>query len=72
MKILIIPTTTLDTKNAPPKTIFRPTSPSLVLVKETILAKTSAAPFPSERRVTPAIVGDSFNTLDKFSKEEQK
>lgn len=70
--MLIIPTTTLDTKNAPPRTLFRPTSPSPVLVKDTILAKTSGAPLPRERRVTPAIVGDSLKILDKPSKEGQK
>lgn len=69
---LMTPTTTLDTKKAPPKILFRPTSPLLDLVKETILAKTSGAPLPSERRVTPAIVGESFKSLDRLSKEGQK
>lgn len=70
--MLMTPTTMLDTKKAPPNTLFRPTSPSPDLVKETMLAKTSGAPFPSERRVTPAMVGESFKILDKLSKEEQK
>lgn len=66
------PTTVLDTKKAPPRTLLRPISPLPDLVKETIEAKTSGAPFPSERRVTPAMVGESFKILDKLSKEEQK
>lgn len=70
--MLIIPTTILDTKKAPPKTLLSPRSPLADLVKETIEAKTSGAPFPSERRVTPAMVGESFKILDKLSKEEQK
>jgi hypothetical protein len=72
IKILITPTTILETKKAPPKTLLRPTAPLPDLVKETIEAKTSGAPFPNERRVTPAMVGESFKILDKLSKEEQK
>lgn len=52
--------------------LFSPTSPLPDLVKETMEAKTSEAPFPSERRVTPAMIGESFMSLDKLSKEEQK
>lgn len=68
---LIIPTTTQETKNAPPSTLLRPTSPEPDR-KETMLAKTSGEPLPRERSVTPAMVGESLRTLDKFSTEEQK
>ena len=59
-------------KKAPPKILFRPTPALPDLVNETILAKTSEAPFPNERRVTPAIAGESLKILDKLSKEVQK
>lgn len=68
----IVPTTKLETKNAPPKIELSPKSPLFDLVKETTLENKSGAPFPRERSVTPAIVGDSFKTLDKLSKEGQK
>ncbi|KAL2502231.1 uncharacterized protein Fot_36079 [Forsythia ovata] len=70
--ILTTPTTKHDMKMAPPNTPLRPTSPSPDRVKEIILAKTSLAPFPSGRSVVPAIVGDSFRTVDKLSTEGQK
>lgn len=70
--MLMTPTTALETKKAPPRTLFRPTSASPDLVKEMMLAKTSGAPLPRERRVMPAMVGDSFRVLDKPSKEGQK
>ncbi|KAK9157631.1 hypothetical protein Scep_004205 [Stephania cephalantha] len=72
MAMLIIPTTTVDTNRAPPNTLLRPTSPVPALVKETRLENTSGAPLPRERRVTPAMVGESFRKLDKLSNEEQK
>lgn len=72
VNILITPTTILETKKAPPRTLFRPTSPSSDRVKETILEKTSDAPLPRARRVTPAIVGGSFRILDRLSSDEQK
>jgi len=68
----IVPTTKLETKNAPPKIELSPKSPLFDLVKETTLENKSGAPLPRERSVTPAIVGDSFKTLDKLSKEGQK
>uniref|UniRef100_A0A2P2J996 Uncharacterized protein n=1 Tax=Rhizophora mucronata TaxID=61149 RepID=A0A2P2J996_RHIMU len=68
----IIPTTTQVTKEAPPSTVLNPISPVPLPIKDTRLEKTSGAPLPSERRVTPAIVGDNFNNRDKFSSEEQK
>jgi len=71
--MLIIPTTTLETKKAPPKTQLRPTRFVVVApVKDTMLENTSGAPLPRERRVTPAIVGESLKSLDKPSKFEQK
>ena len=66
------PTTILDTKNAPPKILLSPTSPSSERVNETMPEKTSVAPFPRGRRVVPAIVGERFKVLDKLSKEGQK
>lgn len=72
IEMLIIPTTIVDTKKAPPRILLRPTAPLPDLVKETIEANTSGAPFPSERRVTPAMVGESFKIFDKLSKAEQK
>jgi hypothetical protein len=70
----MIPTTTHDMKEAPPTTVLRPISmfvpPSPI--NDTKLEKTSEAPLPRERRVTPAIVGDSFKSLDRLSSEEQK
>ncbi|KAF1883324.1 hypothetical protein Lal_00015117 [Lupinus albus] len=70
--MVIIPNTALDTKNAPPRMLFSPTAPLLELVKETTVAKKSGAPFPRERRVTPAMVGDSLKMLDKPCKLLQK
>jgi hypothetical protein len=68
----MIPTTTQETKEAPPSTVLKPTLDVPSPIKDTRLAKTSGAPLPSERRVIPAIVGDKFNSLDNFSSEEQK
>ncbi|KAA8518355.1 hypothetical protein F0562_015762 [Nyssa sinensis] len=61
----------LDMKNAPPKTLLRPTPPSPDLVKEIILENTSLAPLPRGRRVVPAMVGESFKAFDKHSTEGQ-
>jgi hypothetical protein len=71
-KMLKIPTTTQVTKEAPPNTVLKPKSDVPSPIKDTTLAKTLGALFPSERRVTPTIVGDKFNSLDKSSSEEQK
>lgn len=49
-RMLMIPKTALDTKKAPPRMLLRPTSPLLVPVEETTLAKKSGAPFPRERK----------------------
>jgi len=70
--MLTIPTTTQETKDAPPSTVLKPMSWVPLPLKETRVAKTSLAPFPRERRVTPAIVGESLSNLDKFSREGQK
>ncbi|KAL5708693.1 hypothetical protein ACHQM5_019459 [Ranunculus cassubicifolius] len=61
-----------ETKKTPPKTLLRPTPPVPSPIKETKLENTSFAPLPKERRVTPAIAGESFRTIAKLSKEEQK
>jgi hypothetical protein len=66
------PKTHVETKNAPPKMLFKPTAPLFELVKETTLAKKSGAPLPRESKVTPAMVGDSLKMLDKPSREVQK
>ena len=71
-EMLMMPVTTLETKKAPPRILLRPTSPSLEPVKEIMLEKTSEAPFPSERRATPAMVGESFRVLERLSREGQK
>lgn len=71
-EMFIIPTTTLDTKNSPPNMLFRPISLVPSLEKEIILERTSGAPFPRERRVIPAKVGESLRISDKPSSEEQK
>ena len=70
--MLMIPTTTHVTKEAPPSTVLRPTSHVPSPIIETMLEKKSGAPLPRESRVTPAIVGDNFSKLDKLSSEEQK
>lgn len=72
MQMLMVPTTTHDTKKAPPKMLLRPMTLVPVPMKETMLEKTSGAPLPKERSVTPAMVGGSFRSLDKLSKFEQK
>ncbi|KAM0980415.1 hypothetical protein EV2_014172 [Malus domestica] len=72
IEMLKIPTTAQDTKEAPPRTVLRPISPVPPPINETRLENTSGAPLPRESRVTPAIVGDNFNNLDKLSSEEQK
>lgn len=71
-RILMIPKTAVETKNAPPKMLLRPTAPLFELVKETTLAKKSGAPFPKESNVTPAMVGDNLKMFDKPSREVQK
>lgn len=70
--MLMIPTTTHVTKEAPPSTVLRPMPRVPLPIKETMLAKKSGAPLPRESRVAPAIVGDNFSSLDKLSSEEQK
>ncbi|KAJ1393263.1 putative sodium/potassium/calcium exchanger 3-like [Sesbania bispinosa] len=70
--MLTIPTTTQDTKETPPRTVFKPMLRVPLPWKDTRLEKTSQAPLPRERRVTPAIVGDNLSNLDKFSREGQK
>ncbi|KAK1404453.1 hypothetical protein POM88_004058 [Heracleum sosnowskyi] len=50
------PTITQVTNNAPPKTLFNPTSPTSVPTKAAILSKTSGAQFPSGCRAMPATV----------------
>lgn len=70
--MLMIPTTTLDIKNAPPRTLLNPTSPSPDRVKEMILENTSVTPLPRGRSVVPAIVGERLRILDKLSREGQK
>ena len=69
---LMTPKTALETKNAPPRMLLRPTAPSLDLVKETTLAKKSGAPFPRESKVTPAMVGDSLKMSERPSRLLQK
>jgi len=69
---LMTPRTALDTKNAPPRMLLRPTAPSLDLVKDTTLAKKSGAPFPRESKVTPAMVGDSLKMSERPSRLLQK
>lgn len=71
-QMLMIPTTTVETKNAPPRMLLRPTSLVFSPMKETMLANKSGAPFPRERRVAPAMVGESFKVFDRPSREEQK
>ena len=63
--MLTLPTTTQDTKETPPRTVLKPMSRVPLSWKETRLEKTSGAPLPRERRVTPAIVGDNLSNLDK-------
>jgi hypothetical protein len=70
--ILIIPTTTHEIKEPPPRTVLKPMSCVPLPLKETSVAKTSLAPLPRERRVTPAIVGESLKTLERLSREGQK
>lgn len=72
MNKVITPTTTVVTKNAPPRTLLIPTSPAPEPAKDTRLENTSGAPFPKDSKVTPAMEGESLKTLDSFSKEEQK
>ena len=50
--MLMIPTTTHVTKEAPPNTVLRPTSHVPSPINETMLEKKSGAPLPRESRVT--------------------
>lgn len=72
MNKVMAPTTTVVTKNAPPRTLLIPTSPAPEPAKDTRLENTSGAPFPKDSKVIPAMEGESLKTLDNFSKEEQK
>lgn len=70
--MLMTPTTTEETKNAPPMTLLSPTSSAPEPENETMLANTSLAPLPRDKRVTPAMVGDSLRSLERPSRDEQK
>ena len=50
--MLMIPTTTHVTKEAPPSTVLRPTSHVPSPINKTMLEKKSEAPLPRESRVT--------------------
>jgi hypothetical protein len=41
-------------------------------MKETKLANKSGAPLPSDKRVTPATVGDKLSSFERLSRDEQK
>lgn len=65
---LNMPTTTRDTKKAPPSVLLNPTSPEQKR-NERMLANTLSEPFPRDESVRLAIVGDKLSSLDKHSKK---
>lgn len=67
------PTTTVETKIAPPNMLLSPISPpSVDVVKAIMLEKTSVDPFPNGSKVVPAIAGERLSVLDKCSTAGQK
>jgi len=68
------PTITVDTKTPAPNRApnARPASPSLALPTAAIALKTSGAPLPNARNVTPAMFWDSFKLSAITRREGQK